>query len=183
MIIVEGFDNCGKSTLIKTLEEEFKPEEIVKSPGPVSYRELFVFADKYISALEKLRLKNSPLENYPIIHDRFPVFSDQVYGPVLRGINPFAELNEGQWLVARLMRNAPVLIYCRPSTEKITKFEDGREQMEGVINNALILLGKYDDLMLQWERRGGRHIIRYNYEQDSVEELIEVIKKRTGGNW
>ncbi len=179
MLIVEGFDNTGKSTLAEALKAKYGFSEIVKSPGAVPYRKLFLFADKYISGMEKIRLSEKPITTYPVLHDRFPVFSDQVYGSILRGINPFIELNEGEWLTTRLGRVSPTVIYCRPPTNVIIKFEDEREQMEGVEDNALVLLGKYDEMMMHWGRRTGNPIIAYNYTiKSSFEALEEQLAKR-----
>lgn len=178
MLIVEGMDNAGKTTLAKKLQEKFDLKEIVKSPGPVSYRKLFIFADKWLSLMEKLVLKTEKINKYPFLHDRFPAFSDQVYGPVLRGINPFNELDEGKWLMGRLMNVRPAVIYCRPVTETIIKFDEDQEQMEGVKDHALVLLGRWDELMLHWERRTGSPLIRYDYERHSDEELFEMLERK-----
>lgn len=177
MLIVEGMDNTGKTTLVETLKEKLGFKEVVKSLGAVSYRKLFIFADKYITGMEKIRLAKKPVTVYPIIHDRFPVFSDQVYGSILRNTNPFVELNEGDWLVRRLWMLAPTIIYCRPTTERIIKFDD-REQMEGVKDNALVLLGRYDEVMLYWERKTGVPVFRYSYETDTVDHLLEKLSTR-----
>lgn len=182
MFIIEGFDNCGKTTLIEQLVDAVTAKiEVVKSPGPISYRELFTFADRHLSTMERLRLsEDKGLKDvhlkYSTIHDRFPIFSDQVYGPVLRNLNPFQDLEEGRWLIGRLMWVSPIVVYCRPQTQTILEFKDGRTQMEGVEKHALSLLSKYDDLMLYWERRTGRPLIRYDYTVDSFDTVLEKVR-------
>lgn len=177
MIIVEGMDNTGKTTLVEKLKTEFELEP-VRSPGPKPYRELFEFVDKYASAMEEVRSKQGTTKDYPFIHDRFPIFSDRVYGAVLRKINPFEELDEGRWLVERIRKVGAVVIYCRPQrTEKILSFEDGRKQMDGVEENAKRLLEVYDNTIFQWSKKMAP-TYRYCYDNDRVEDVISWIKGR-----
>jgi len=168
-------DNSGKTTLIKELSEAFN-RKIVKSPGPKRYREMFDFVDMYLTQMETLRSEEITTE-YPFIHDRFPVFSDQVYS-LLRAINPFNDLDEGKWLQERLYKVKPILVYCRPTTDVILNFKDGREQMEGVQKNAKELLQRYDHIMFQWNKRMGSCIYQYSYEEHSANWMVDNLIER-----
>lgn len=176
MIIVEGMDNTGKTTLVEKLAEYFGLE-IVKSPGPQRYRELFDNADLYIHTAEKLKEKDE-LKEYPFIHDRFPIFSDIVYS-ILRSINPFEELEEGKWLRERLYKVKPAIIYCRPDTETILSFKDGREQMEGVKPKGKELLSRYDHIIFQWNKQMGasNRTMPYSFEEHSPKEVIQFLEE------
>jgi len=168
-------DNTGKTTLVNHLSEKFGLE-IVKSPGPQRYREMFEFVDMYITKMEVFKEKGLP-EEYPFIHDRFPIFSDRAYS-MLRSINPFEELDEGKWLYERLYRVGPTLVYCRPSTDTILKFKDGREQMKGVVDNAKELLQRYDHLIFQWEKRMGSSLYKYSYEERPSGWISDLLQGR-----
>jgi len=176
MIIVEGMDNTGKTTLVKSISEEFNLE-IVKSMGPERYRKMFDFVDQYLTAAENLK-EEGALRDYPFIHDRFPIFSDMIYS-LLRTINPFEELEEGRWLYKRLIDIRPVLIHCRPRTDTIISFKDGREQMGGVKPHAKELLARYDNLIFKWTKQmgAGNHTFRYSYEEHSEKQIFDFLRE------
>lgn len=131
MILVEGPDNSGKTTLCARLHEEFDLG-IVRRAGPAPKEEM------------EERVRALMMSTATVIHDRCPVFSEPVYGSVLRGGSVFGSKNwEYIWLL--LWKN-PLIIYCRPPKETVFDFGD-REQMDGVIDQKEALLGRYDELM------------------------------------
>lgn len=176
MIIIEGMDNTGKTTLIQRLIREVGRGYLsaMVSLGPnKTLLEQFHWVDKQI-ALAKM---GGPLT----IYDRFLPICDVVYGPIIR--------NGSLWGINHLIINQlleevnPLIIYCRPSNEKVIGFEDGREQMEGVVENAKELLDGYDEVMKKL-LKSGFEIINYNYEnnelgypQDNFEYVGNRVKK------
>lgn len=153
MVIVEGMDNSGKSTLANYLGEKFDLK-IIKRSGPPASSESFL-----LETLSFLVL------NPEAIFDRHPIISEGVYAPVLRGINVFeTEGTTWEFWMDRLQQCNPLIIYCRPPDEKILCFHPDLPQMDGVEQNARRLIDRYDKLMDRIEKRGFL-IIRHNFDQ------------------
>lgn len=129
MIIVEGMDNTGKTTLIKSLVKDLDLTHI-KSPGPKDSLASFSWV---IESLKEKR-KN-------IIYDRYFLISERVYGPVLRGEDVFGDYTFD--LVSLMLRKSPLIIYCRPPELTIKDWGD-RDQMAGVKSQYSSLLTRYD---------------------------------------
>lgn len=157
MIIVEGMDNSGKSTLCNQLSYSFKLP-VIHSPGPVD--------NPFPWVIEQLSREN------PIIYDRFPLISEKVYGPILRNKDLFGG-TEGAQLIYQLWKKYPLIIYCRPPTDEILSFKDGRAQMEGVIEKARLLLIAYDKFMISLIKEGRWNIVIHNFKDPSSLDYIK----------
>lgn len=167
MIVVEGMDNSGKTTLVSRLRFAIGAR-VVKSCGPKDKDEdLFDWTRKQLE-----RPNTRPL----YIYDRFSVISDPVYSPVIRGKNPFFDHREGELLIEEFIKQEPLIIYCNPGLERITNFGE-REQMEGVISNVENLLKEYDEV-IRYLRVKGSHIKKYDYASwgDTREVGITVVE-------
>lgn len=145
MIIVEGPDGAGKTTLCKKLSEDFvlpvmdweqewglTRDEMKKDPTLRYYRSLqieFGAAPYHSAGL-----------GHPFIHDRF-YFSSLVYGPLMEGSNQMSD--EDRKTIARvLIALACPVILCLPPKEEVVKNVRGEgHQMEGV---AEIIEDVYD---------------------------------------
>lgn len=165
MIILDGMDNTGKTTLALKLQAALNCNYI-HSPGPMDK------GPKMIAwALQQI------VDPQYAIYDRLSPVTDQVYGPIIRGGTAYLDTTEGK-LTVELLRKVPhLIIYTRPTTDKILGFTDGRDQMKGVIENGYKLLNAYDNLINKmlddrW------NIILYNYEEpDSFSEVLEAVKE------
>lgn len=132
-IIVEGFDNSGKSTLAQSFGLD------VQHPGPAPRNKWDEFKCLQAQA-QQARL--------PIVMDRVTCISSQVYG---------GRLFEGHLkdaLHEMLATQHCVLIYCRPPIERITDFNThakkgyDRPSDEAYLKkNAVRLVAQYDQLM------------------------------------
>lgn len=113
MIIVEGPDGAGKTTLIKALQKRFDL--------PVASR----VVSKDTEALLDLQHwvdQNLAIGFQPCIFDRHRLISEPIYGPILRdraqpGFDNIA------WLTPRLRllywKVQPIIIYCLPSINTV----------------------------------------------------------------
>jgi hypothetical protein len=157
-IIVIGFDDTGKTTLVEYLHHRISLSMCVKSPGPVSREDQL----KYITdGLQSER---------PIIMERCPAFDELVYGTVLRGKSNF-EYKDDVWGLIKVFD--PLIIYCRPSDRSIFNFGE-REQYEGVIENSIELLEEWDKTFHLIQHSGFR-VFKYNWESDESQMLLDVI--------
>ena len=153
MIIIEGCDNTGKSTLILSLATDLRMATARSTGRPGSERAI----QDYHSWCEDCPQK--------LILDRHPALSDLVYGSLLRN-HTHSDLG----LAHRVVEDH-FLIYCRPPTSKVIANILDREQMEGVTANAIKLLQGYDDLMSLLQPD-----FTYDYTQpDAYEELKNAI--------
>lgn len=104
IIIVEGPDNCGKSTLAKELATRFNANywHMTSGPGLCEHGAMELYQrDAFKNALVNLEM------GHTTVFDRhWP--SDQVYGPILRGI---ASMEMDYW-IEECQANEVVIIFC-----------------------------------------------------------------------
>jgi len=164
MIILEGFDNSGKTTLGKQLAE-LHGFDYIHSPGPLDRGfGMFNWALQEIAAQRMA------------IYDRLSPISDTIYAPIVRGQRSAYETHIEGILIRQLIAQRPhIVIYCRPSDEAIFRFGE-REQMDGVKENAIKLLESYDEFF-NGPKSMGLNFIRYDYENDSVDKVHQAVEK------
>lgn len=140
MIIVEGCDNTGKTTLVNTLLRRY-PQLVLgeKLMGPPTEKQELM--DMLWGAL-------GSEESHRTIFDRF-YFSELVYGKVLRGdvfISP-AERQAINWI---LKKRKPIIIYCYldPVAIRATFLE--REQLAGAWDKVEELVAEYSHVFMDW---------------------------------
>ena len=176
IIIVEGMDGTGKTTLVQQLAYrwEVKPRKYVGSLGPSDdYR--LVLVNRTISEITELEIASA--EGRPIkrLYDRFPLISEAVYGPILRGRNCFGGLYYP--LRRRLLALKTVIIYCRPNRDVIQANVQQAPQMPGVLEHFGELLDAYDKLFVELtESPVNSYITVFDYTRDEVRELIHKIR-------
>lgn len=129
MIVVEGPDGAGKTTLIKQLTEAY---DIPIAPRVVT---------KDAEAMVDLKdwVDNQLEEGFQdVIFDRHRLISETIYGPILRTAQE-AGFNELSWVGPRLKRFyelEPIIIYCLPSLEtvkrNIARDDDNRVVMDQI---------------------------------------------------
>lgn len=117
IIIVEGCDGGGKSTLTAQLMKRFKLQYHHEGPPPADMSSL----EHYGSILQAYREKN-------VVFDRFAL-GERVYGPIYRG---FDTLGESGWRVFHrlITASATFQIMCLPKYEVCRKaWASGRDEM------------------------------------------------------
>lgn len=168
MILVEGMDNSGKTTLIQTLIRESKGRGYLRalvSLGPSK-------PEHEQRDWARTQLFSS---GNPIIYDRFLPICDIVYGGVLRGGSIWT-INSPYLKELKQLKN-PLIIYCRPPKETILSFADGRAQMKGVVEKGEALVDEYDGVM-SYLSALGFEIIKFDYTKDSIDKIKEIVEKR-----
>lgn len=177
IIIVEGMDGTGKTTLVQQLAYhlDVKPKKFIKSSsGPdEDYKSILV--DSIISEINELETASAEGRSIKRLYDRFSLISEAVYGPILRGHNCFGDLYYP--LRSRLLALKAVIVYCRPSRDVIRANIQQGPQMSGVQKHFRDLLYAYDNFFLELtETPGNSYITLYNYTQDDVQGLIYKIR-------
>jgi len=166
MIILEGPDSSGKTTLAHALSEVLgipihhfggPPED----PAELSKRIEFMF-------------DNSD----HLIFDRVPLISEQVFS-ILRNWNGMNILTRSNAYYVRLQKINPIIVYCRPPADSLIhcnheiKGHDTEEHIKAVEANRGVLLERYDyvmnsDLLPRYWK--------YDYTKNNLSELIELVK-------
>lgn len=118
MIVVEGPDGAGKTSLIKLLNQVY---DIPIAPRVVSKdTEAMVDLQKWVDDdLDKGFQR--------VIYDRYRLISEPIYGPILRNKSE-AGFDKLSWLAPRLKRFydlKPTIIYCLPPLETVLSNIDG----------------------------------------------------------
>lgn len=165
MIIVEGVDGSGKTTLLNKIvvngicNEWGGEPKIIHSPGPLETG-LFEWAIK--------ALKEAP--DWAIF-DRFPYFSERVYGGILR--HRFL-LNSNQFKTLRLELKVrdPFVIYCRPPTYILTASSRVENQMEGVLENLLLITKAYDQSLARWMEEF--RVFQYDFTTPEIDNRLFI---------
>jgi len=156
MIIIEGMDNSGKTTLAKTLAAHFD-WPLVHSPG---------YCPGMIDWTKK-----ALLEDTIKIYDRFPLISEAVYGPILRNNNSFNS-EKGKALISLFYDRKPLIIYCNPPV-KIIERRMG-EQMEGVKKHLGDLIISYNE-HIRFLQQFNFYVVFYNYTDPSDDAVVKAV--------
>jgi hypothetical protein len=112
MLIVEGPDGGGKSTLIKTLSERWGLEV---APRVVSKNtDAMVDLKRWVEG-------NVSTAPHNLIFDRHRLISEPIYGPILRDVQEpgFSDPDWMAWAMDAFYRSNPLIIYCLPRKEVV----------------------------------------------------------------
>lgn len=168
IIIVEGCDFTGKSTLV---------DQLAKSLKAVVYRECNIPSPGVEAAKEWLDTVRVLGRSRTVICDRSPLISEPIYGPTIRGFSSifFPES-------VRLMGELPdstITIWCDPGKEEVLKCNN--EQMVGVHENLERI---YDSYQATYRHYLGNSLqlfkqlhLSYNWRKDDLTPLIRRINR------
>lgn len=164
MIILEGPDGGGKTTLLKRLSEETllsaheRASDSVKGP----------LADLYGWTVNDMESWSSQKLS---IYDRHPLTSEHIYGPSVRGaIRPGFEMtNPKLGHMRRYLREHALVIVCLPPLEVVKQnVANEIEQMPGVVENIEHIYDCYRMMLHIWPLDS--HICRYDYTANENKE-------------
>lgn len=138
-IILEGPDNAGKTTLASRL---------IKACPAIEYHHPGGKPDDFQHELRCIEEQMGWLDSAAIIIDRVTPISQQVYNP---DIVHDATRQEALKL---MMAKNPIIIYCRPSTDRLMRFNDftwregeSEEHKQKIIRNQHVFIERYDKIM------------------------------------
>ena len=141
IIVVEGPDNAGKTTLVNWLAS-VTGMAVQHSGGPGKSPE------EISNRCHRL------LEMDNVIFDRFPLISDRVYAPILRGVDNFTPESLAE-ISRRLRQRRSLIIYCRPKRDVLlhgiqdhkTHGHDTQEHIDQMKLHAEEIIDAYDAMM------------------------------------
>lgn len=177
MIIVEGPDNSGKSTLVKYLADKYKLEVLQPlSKGPPSnIEELYSNTKSLIlQAIHKGR---------GCIVDRMPLIGESIYGPICREKDLWVPYFDYKVRLQKSINTLePFYIYCRPTDGMIldmtthqVKEYDTEEHLNKIKQNKRLILDAYDNYFVNF---GNHNFFRYDYNNPQhLGQLNERLKE------
>lgn len=162
MIVVEGPDGAGKSTLVQKMIEAFGLEEFPTSEGDRDNMYKHTISRGYIGLEEMV----SPSGNKTLVFDRW-YFSELVYGPLWRdGYCAFTPTQQKHFdQVIRAVQ--PPIIFCLPELSTVKKNVEASHQLDKVSETIEKIYWKYYRL---WQRYS--HAALYNYEHHNSDKLF-----------
>lgn len=153
IIVVEGVDASGKSTLMENLRTV---------PG---YFLLLRHSCRPLKSYDIARflqfIENESSAMVRVV-DRHPLISEPIYGPILRNENLVEKIYNPDQVVRRLERTVARIIYCRPAVARIKENLRNRPQLAGIETHIDELVKRYDDRMLSLANIVP--IIHYDYD-------------------
>jgi hypothetical protein len=163
MIVIEGIDGSGKTTLSKRLAKDLNIHRFHFKGRPVDEREF------------KTRCMQSSINfQRPIIQDRTPFVSELMYG-LLDGRDPYLSIETARFA---LSMGIPVMIYCRPGSRFIHAPSENecQDYLNNLRDNWDLILKNYDAFMVQ------SYALRYDWtaknEKINYNSILDVCKRR-----
>lgn len=168
LVIIEGTDGSGKTTLIENLRNSTKRYFAIirASTYPPDGR-----GRPYMKAANEFH------NLYPgdVILDRYHAISENIYGPLLRGTIP----QTIETIMFDLLE-VDLIVYCRPPAHIIRKTVLQNTQMEGVIEKTNTLIERYDDFMDKL-RVKGKNVLHYDWTDQPLSVVSNVAFGRQHG--
>lgn len=178
MIIVEGPDNSGKTTLVASLVKDLKLKVLdsdIKGPPLDAQDNYFRTKSLILKALKHPRSNT--------ITDRLSLIGESIYGPICRGKDlwvPMFEKKMKMYTVLKIID--PFFIYCRPPKNIVLnmgshqlKDYDTPEHITQVEKNKALILKAYDNYFAFFR---AYNFFQYDYTQpEHYETLIQRLKE------
>lgn len=154
LIIVEGVDGAGKTTLIQNFRQvASKHCFIISRSGPPKTTE---------DCLRPMALFHAASRNSPIIVDRHPLISEPIYGPIIRGVSMVDPPFNWELAIQMVAQVADRVIYCKTDLETAQKASRRERQMDGVHDKYWALYQAYDQYMESLARLGVK-VVEYDW--------------------
>lgn len=153
LIVVEGVDASGKSTLLENARIAIKKKYFLllrHSCRPLIPADVHMF----LHAAENMGIDT--------IVDRHPYISEPIYGPLLRGHNLIDDITTDENALRHLAKTVDRIIYCRPRRFKIVANLEKLPQLVGIKEKIEKLIDAYDQRMGILQRYVS--VIPYDYE-------------------
>lgn len=161
LIIVEGLDNTGKTTLVEQISKAFPELRVRESIG--NKHDLTSIATQ--AGAETMR---SPVMDHTLT-DRSRLISEWVYNPILKQREMAFSFEEWLHHLQYFVKSPQLIIHCTRPLYTVANGWDQREQLEGVLDHLAELDEAYNRIMVMMNfllRLNGqpRKVVRYDYE-------------------
>jgi len=181
MIVVEGPDGCGKTTLVNQISVDCRLRVGARNTADRDNIWKTSKQDTYEALAEAVEGNEAP-----VVWDRLGPFSDPVYSRVL-GHPPQFKSEEIQFTSAIFKALRCPIIICIVPLEVAQGNAETTHQMKGVHENFAHIHGKYGGLFLAMRSWPNTHA--YNYRiKGAYDELLEnvirpYLRRRKDREW
>lgn len=177
IVVLEGADNSGKSTLAQRLSKDLGIDVVHPGGPPKNIVEVIARCNEQSQVFQLST-------EVDFIFDRITCISDLIYRSRPEFDRVFG-IFQGQ---LKSMKNV-VIIYCRPSDERLRNFDDHvtkEHEDEAVVQHAKDnidrIIEEYDNLMASFARDKHYNTLKYNFELDTggdgYRDLLALMMKR-----
>ena len=137
MILVEGLDNTGKTTLVERLLDDFPVLEYRPSIGNKHDRE----------QIRKQAAEEAWIQMPHVLGDRSRIISEYIYNPVLKRRPIAYPMDEYMEMLGGFARGHHLIIHCYRSVARIIDTYNDQDQLAGVRQNLAEIASRYDQVM------------------------------------
>jgi chloramphenicol 3-O-phosphotransferase len=159
MVVIEGMDNSGKSTLALALSDYMRLPIMESEGPPKSDEEINERVDKY--------------ERFgdAFLYDRHPVVSNEIYGAVRLEGNP---ITPGRSMI--FYESKPIFIYCdageRGLDAHVRKAHDTDKHIDDITRNYTALLEAYRT----WAAKHAHFMYRIGDDMDGIKGAVHYYR-------
>jgi hypothetical protein len=169
MLIVEGPDGAGKTTLIKRLEPQLR--------WPVAERVVSKDAEAQVDLKAWVEENLETLKPKQLIYDRHRMISEPIYGPILRGILE-PGFNDRAWYSyykQRFEACHPFVIWCMPPLGLVRANVERDPDNKVVSDRITEIYWLYHLKIAEWYAIGGYgYVWNYTVYNDSMDLLRQI---------
>ena len=158
VIIVEGCDFTGKSTVVDKLSKTFQIP-ILKFPRPQHLTDALKWVDQVMTMSR----------NGHVICDRSPLISEPIYGPICRPEQDPIVKSETSIALLHEIQDV-ITVFCCPQWGFVSTCNN--EQMTGVKENLSALYRAYINWMQTLRQRGATEVIQYDFQGVDAEKNL-----------
>lgn len=167
MIVVEGPDGSGKSSLVRKICGEFSlpaHERASEGAAGVVVQDLYEWAHRDVVTMPDQELS---------VYDRHPLISEYIYGPICRSALPTGFTTPNARHLVRMMARIVLVVVCRPSNERLVASVSDDRDMPGVSTNIERIASAYDAMRIFWPGQ----VISYDYaDSDSLAQVFSLCR-------
>jgi hypothetical protein len=170
MLIVEGPDGSGKTTLARKLSKDLGM--------PVAPRAVAADTTALVD-IARWTEDNVDKGFQYTIFDRHRLISEPIYGPVLRGRQDpkFIDMGWMSDMVWRFYASKPILIYCLPDIRTVWKNVSRPETNNQVVSDVPVIEAIYAGYVHQATMDFSRGVGRlFNYESTMYDDILRWTK-------
>lgn len=174
IIIIEGCDAAGKSTLIEALSSKLK-NFVVKKGSSFEHSQCDQ-NELFFKFREMLGLEEGSIVDDNIIFDRF-VYSNEVYASLY---DDYAILSDDQRRrIEKAIDHETLVVYLYASPEELQKRLNERGDDYVKADRIPAILAKYNESLLKITPK--IDLISFDTEVNSTEQMVQHIMKELGG--
>jgi len=164
IIVVEGPDNSGKTTLAHRLAKDLAGVYVKHEFKPTETDTIDLY-DAWI------RSADSPALFRYVVCDRHPWVSAPIYDLILRGSTRI------DMFLATMACGRFHAIYCRPPSTTISNWRDDIPQLPGVPEKIELIIDEYDRVFRGHSRRIFASVREYDWRIDSYDDVLKGLQK------